>query len=203
MPTDTNQTIQDSRKAAISFLEAAKKKEERRNNRTPGFSGDTNTAVESRPRLEYPDDFTDTAIEESIRKGAKNRRAAKRAVDDFWRAAMRKGANNGISVAPKDEESGYDLHDRFSHMSDEEFDRGVANGTITPEQIRKAGQEAYENYMLDVWSETDQADEMGMKWPSYEEFMENPEKYGYTNINDDSEYPDRFDRYKPSRYQKK
>lgn len=122
---------------------------------------------------------------------------SRRAANDFMRSAMRKSA-------PKDEENGFDLHNRFSRMSDEEFDRGVADGTITKDQIRKAGQEAYENYMLDVWSETDQADEAGGKWPSYEEFYENPEKYGYSKEtaaeNDASEYPDRYYRYKPSRY---
>lgn len=176
--------IQRSRRAAEDFMRSA--------------GGDTDTDVAKRAPLADPDDFTDTAVEESIRKGVKGRRAQRRAVDGFWRSAMRKGA-------PKqEEESGYDLHDRFSRMSDEEFDRGVADGTITKDQIRKAGQEAYENYMLDVWSETDQADEAGGKWPSYEEFYENPEKYGYSKEtaaeNDASEYPDRFYRYKPSRY---
>ena len=122
---------------------------------------------------------------------------SRRAANDFMRSAMRKSA-------PKDEENGFDLHNRFSRMSDEEFDRGVADGTITKDQIRKAGQEAYENYMLDVWSETDQAEDMDGKWPSYEEFYENPEKYGYSKEpaaeNDASEYPDRYYRYKPSRY---
>lgn len=168
MATDTNQTIQDSRKAAQSFLDAAKKKIEDRKNR----------------RSTYP-------------RGGGSRGEGS-AVDNFLSAGRRNEAR--AAAAQKGEETGFDLHDRFSHMSDDEFNRGVADGTITPEQIRKAGQEAYENYMLDVWSEMDDND---LKpWPSYEEFMENPEKYGYTTINDDTEYPDRFDRYKPSRYQK-
>jgi len=159
--------------------------------------GDTDTDVEKRAPLADPEDFTDSAVEESIRKGVKGRRAQRRAVNDFWRSAMRKGA-------PKQEgeESGWDLHDRFSRMSDEDFDKGVADGTITKDQIRKAGQDAYENYMLDVWSENADNDEK--PWPSYEEFYENPEKYGYSKEtaaeNDASEYPDRFYRYKPSRY---
>jgi len=173
--------IQRSRKAAEDFMRSA---------------GDTDSDVAKRAPLADPEDFSDSAVEESIRRGVKGRRAQRRAVNDFWRSAMRKGA-------PKqEEESGRDLHDRFSHMSDEDFDKGVADGTITKEQIRKAGQDAYENYMLDVWSEQDDND---LKpWPSYEEFYENPEKYGYSKEtaaeNDASEYPDRFYRYKPSRY---
>lgn len=177
-------SIQRSRRAADDFMRSA--------------GGDTDSDVAKRAPLADPEDFTDSAVEESIRKGVRGRRAQKRAVDGFWRSAMRK------SSPEQEEESGWDLHDRFSRMSDEEFDRGVADGTITKDQIRKAGQEAYENYMLDVWSETDQADEAGGKWPSYEEFYENPEKYGYSKEtaaeNDASEYPDRYYRYKPSRY---
>ena len=171
MATDTNKTIQDSRRAAMSFLESAKKKAEERKNR----------------RSTYP-------------RGGGSRGEGS-AVDGFLNAGRRNEAR--AAAAQKGEETGFDLYDRFSQMPDEEFDRGVAEGTITPEQIRKAGQEAYENYMLDVWSETDQAMDADGNWPSYEEFMENPEKYGYTPINDDTEYPDRFYRFKPSRYQKK
>jgi len=174
--------IQRSRRAAEDFMRSA--------------GGDTDTDVEKRAPLADPEDFTDSAVEDSIRKGVKGRRAQRRAVNDFWRSAMRKGAPR------QEEESAYDLRDRFSHMSDEEFDKGVADGTITKEQIRKAGQDAYENYMLDVWSENADNDEK--PWPSYEEFYENPEKYGYSKEtaaeNDASEYPDRFYRYKPSRY---
>lgn len=165
--SDPNKTIQDSRRAAMSFLDSARKKEQARKTRDGQFAS-----------------------------GGGSRSG--KAVNDFLRAGRRN--EERAAAAQAGEETGFDLHDRFSHMSDEEFDRGVADGTITPDQIRKAGQEAYENYMLDVWSETDQAEDM--PWPSYEEFMENPEKYGYTGINDDSEYPDRFERYKPSRYQK-
>lgn len=120
---------------------------------------------------------------------------SRRAADDFLRAGRRKELRA---------EDGWDLHNRFSQMSDEDFDRGVADGSITRDQIEKAGRNAYEDYMLDVWSETDQAEDMGGEWPSYEEFMENPEKYGYDSEtaarNDASEYPDRYYRYKPSRY---
>ena len=119
--------------------------------------------------------------------------ASRRAATDFLKAGRRKELRA---------EDGWDLHNRFSRMSDEDFDRAVADGTITRDQIDRAGRNAYEDYMLDVWSETDQADEM--EQPSYEEFMENPEKYGYSRetaaINDASEYPDRYYRYKPGRY---
>jgi len=119
--------------------------------------------------------------------------ASRRAATDFLKAGRRKELRA---------EDGWDLHNRFSHMSDEDFDRAVADGTITRDQIEKAGRNAYEDYMLDVWSETDQADEM--EQPSYEEFMANPEKYGYDSEtaarNDASEYPDRYYRYKPDRY---
>lgn len=48
MATDPNQTIQDSRRAAMSFLDAAKKREERRNNRRPNFSGGRGGGVRGR-----------------------------------------------------------------------------------------------------------------------------------------------------------
>ena len=113
---------------------------------------------------------------------------SRRAADDFLRAGRRK-ENRGSD--------GFDLHNRFSQMSDEEFDKGVADGTITPEQIRKAGQYAYDNYLLDVWSEMDRAETEPE--PTYEQFMENPYKYGYSER---EEYPDRLYRYNPrNRYE--
>ena len=204
MATDVNQTIQDSRKAAMSFLDAAKAKENARKNkegvpspkeRTRAFNERFNAREYQRAKQAGPEAMDQYWKEEKDRQDMEKSR---RAASDFLNAGRRN--EERAAAAQNGEETGFDLHDRVSHMSDEEFDRGVADGTITPEQIRKAGQEAYENYMLDVWSETDQAEDM--PWPSYEEFMENPEKYGYTSINDDSEYPDRFERYKPSRYQK-
>ena len=200
MPTDNyQQTIQDSRKAAMSILESAKKKDEERNNRTAPFSrgGDTDTDVERRPRLANPDDVTDSAIEESIRNGVKGRRAARKAVDDFWRAAYRKADSPTPPLAP-DNDSPIDIDNRIMEMSDEEFENAVASGELTPEQIRKAGEYAWDVYMGDVWSESHYADE-GPE-PTYDEFMADPEKYGY--IRGGYEERDRaFDRY--AKYLKK
>lgn len=192
MPTDTNQTIQDSRRAAMSILQSAQDKEKARNNRNASFAqgGDTDTDVERRPRLDNPDDPTDSAIEDSIRKGAKDRRSAKKAVNDFWRAAMRKGRNNG--TANVKEESGIELADRIRSMSDEEFENALADGTLTPEQVRKAGEYDWDVYMGDVWSEGDLPDKMPE--PTYEEFMSDPEKYGYMRGGWD-ERDRAFDRY--------
>ena len=194
MPTDTYQTIQDSRKAAMSFLESAKKKEQERNNRTSPFSSgdDTDTDVERRPRLADPDDVTDSAIEESIRKGVKGRRAAKKAVDDFWRSAYRKADSPTPPIAP-DNDSPIDIDNRIMEMSDEEFEKAVASGELTPEQIRKAGEYAWDVYMGDVWSEGDGPERFPVE-PTYDEFMADPEKYGY--IRGGYEERDRaFDRY--------
>lgn len=106
---------------------------------------------------------------------------SRRAADDFLRAGRRRARRTS---------DGFDLHNRFSQMSDEEFDKGVADGTITPEQIRSAGQYAYENYMDDVWSETDAAETEPQ--PTYEQFMADPAKYGYSERDED---PDRMYRY--------
>lgn len=122
-------------------------------------------------------------------------KASRRAASDFLRAGRRQ------ELKRNGEESGWELFSRFDKMSDEDFDKGVADGSITKDQIRKAGQEAYENYMLDVWSEQDDNDLK--EWPSYEEFYENPEQYGYTGVKDDPEFPDRLYRYKPGRYDDK
>lgn len=108
---------------------------------------------------------------------------SRRAANEFLRAGRRKARRDS---------DGFDLAMRFSKMSDEDFDKGVADGTITPDQIRAAGQYEYENYMDDVWSETDQAEEMPQ--PSYEEFLADPGKYGYSE-DPNSERPRRFYRY--------
>ena len=110
-----------------------------------------------------------------------------RAAADFLRA----GRRNELA-----REGGFDLHSRFSQMSDEDFDKGVADGSITPEQIRKAGEYAYDTHLGDVWSEMDDNDLQPE--PSYEEFMANPEKYGYN-----PESGDNMHRYNPARYNKK
>lgn len=167
MATDTNQTIQDSRKAAMSFLESAKKKMEDRKNRRPT----------------YP------------RGGGS--RGEGRAVDNFLSAGRRNEAR--AIAAQNGGESDFDLAWRISRMSDEDFDKAVVDGTLTPEQIRRAGEYEYDTYMGDVWSEGDHDDEAE---PTYEEFMSDPAKYGAEDI-EDPEFPRRFSRYNPARYQKK
>jgi hypothetical protein len=166
MPTDTNQTIQDSRKAAMSFLDAAKKKEEDRGNRTSTYT-----------------------------RGGSRKKVG--AVDGFLSAGRR---NEARAVAAKNgEESDFDLAWRISRMSDEDFDKAVVDGTLTPEQIRRAGEYEYDTYMGDVWTEQDE--NFDKPEPTYEEFMSDPAKYGAEDI-DDPEFPRRFSRYNPARYQK-
>lgn len=109
-----------------------------------------------------------------------------KAAEAFLRAARRK----------ERKESGFELASRFREMSDEEFDKGVANGTITPEQIKAAGEYQYDVFMGDVWAEDPDND--GKEEPSYEEFMSQPEKYGYTEW--EGEEAQKLYRYKPDRY---
>lgn len=109
--------------------------------------------------------------------------ASRKAADDFIRAGRRRA---------RMDTDGFSLHNRFSKMSDEDFDKAVADGTITPDQIRSAGQYAFETWRDDVWSETDAAEEQ--KDPTYEEFMSDPSKYGYNEYPDD-EFPNRMYRY--------
>ena len=165
MATDTNQTIQDSRKAAMSFLDAAKKKEEDRKNRTSTYT-----------------------------RGGSRKKVG--AVDGFLSAGRRNEAR--AAAAQNGGESDFDLAWRISRMSDEDFDKAVVDGTLTPEQIRRAGEYEYDSYMGDVWSEGDHDDEVE---PTYEEFMSDPAKYGAEDI-DDPEFPRRWGRYNPARYQK-
>lgn len=167
MATDTNQTIQDSRKAAMSFLDAANKKAEDRKNR----------------RSTYP-------------RGGGSRGEGS-AVDGFLSAGRR---NEARAIASQNGgESDFDLAWRISRMSDEDFDKAVADGTLTPEQIRRAGEYEYDTYMGDVWMEQDE--NFDKPEPTYEEFMSDPAKYGAEDI-DDPEFPRRFSRYNPARYQK-
>lgn len=105
------------------------------------------------------------------------------AADDFLRAGKRRA---------RMQNHGFDLHNRFSKMSDEDFDAAVADGTITPDQIRAAGQYAFETWRDDVWSETDDA--MDQPDPTYEEFIADPSKYGYKEYPED-EFPNRMYRY--------
>ena len=158
MATDPNQNIQDSRRAAMSFLNAAKAKEERRV-----------------PQNTVP----------QVDKTAVPRTKANPA-DDFLKAAKRKEAHDAATLA-----------DRVRTMSDAEFNEALKNGAITPEQLRKAGEYEWDTYMGDVWMEN--ADNDLLPEPTYDEFMADPEKYGYVN------HPDaawKFDRYKSTVRQK-
>ena len=108
---------------------------------------------------------------------------SRKAAADFLRAGRRKELKD---------DGGFDLHYRFRNMSDDDFYKGVADGSITPEQIRKAGEYAHDVYMGDVWTEQDE------NWdkpePTYDEFIADPAKYGYE---EDTEFPERLYRYKP------
>jgi len=155
MPTDVNQTIQDSRKAAMSFLDAAKAKEQQR--------GPQNTV----PQVDK------TAV----------RRTKVNPVDDFLKAAKRKGASDR-----------FDLAQRIREMSDEDFEKAMADGSITPEQLRQAGEYEWDVYMGDVWSETDLPEQFNPE-PTYDEFIADPEKYGHhRGWNEETDRA--FDRYK-------
>lgn len=115
-------------------------------------------------------------------------------IQDSRRAAMdflRAGRKNERKQKAASSESGFELASRFDEMSDEEFDEGVANGTITPEQIRKAGEYKFDVYMGDVWIENPDNDDKPE--PTYEQFMSNPSRYGFDN-------PDEhIERYNPNR----
>lgn len=167
MATDTNQTIQDSRRAAMSFLDSAKKKIEDRKNR----------------RSTYP-------------RGGGSRGEGS-AVDNFLSAGYRNEAR--AASAQNGGESDFDLAWRIARMSDDDFDKAVADGSLTPEQIRRAGEYEFDTYMGDVWMEQDE--NFDKPEPTYEEFMSDPAKYGAEDI-DDPEYPRRFSRYNPARFKK-
>lgn len=173
MATDTNQTIQDSRKAALSFLDAAKKKEEDRSNRTSTYT-----------------------------RGGSRKKVG--AVDGFLSAGRRNEAR--AAAAQKGEDSDFDLADRIRRMSDEDFDKAVVDGTLTPEQIRRAGEYEFDTYMGDVWSE---GDHEGEAEPTYDEFVADPQKYGVTYTDEDAAndpdmdmYPVNWGRYNPARFKK-
>lgn len=114
-------------------------------------------------------------------------RDSRKAAADFLRAGRKQESAK---------EGGFDLYNRFSKMSDDEFDSGVRDGSITPQQIRKAGEYIFDVYMGDVWSE---GDHDGEAEPKYEEFMADPEKFGVVEYEAD---PWRFYRYNPARYKK-
>lgn len=155
MATDPNQTIRDSRRAAMSILDNAKAKD--------GQRGPQNTA----PQVDK------TAV----------RTTKVNPVDDFLKAGKRKEAHDA-----------FDLANRVRTMSDEEFEKAMADGSITPEQLRKAGEYDWDIYMGDVWSETDLPEQFDPE-PTYDEFIADPEKYGYTR-GANEELDRSFDRYK-------
>lgn len=162
MPTDTNQTIQDSRKAAMSFLESAKNKMKERKERKSTYS----------------------------RGGGSSRNGS--AVDNFL-SAGRRNEERAIA-AQKGEETGFDLAQRIRNMSDDEFGEALRSGALTTDQVRKAGEYDWDTYMGDVWSETDLPDRFPVE-PTYDEFMSDPEKYGYQRgINEETDRA--FDRYR-------
>lgn len=156
MAKDVNQTMKDSRRAAMSFLDAAKRGEERRNRRRPEFA-----------------------------RGGGSRGAGP--ADEFLRAGARaEAARNG-------EETPYDIMERIRGMSDTEFGEALRSGELTPQQVRRAGEYDWDTWMGDVWMETDWPDRM--KEPTYDEFMADPEKYGYERgINEETDRA--FDRYR-------
>lgn len=153
MATNPDQTIQDSRKAAMSFLDAAKAKEEQR--------GPQNTV----PQVDK------TAV-----------RRKPNPVDDFLKAGKRKEAADA-----------FDLVNRVRTMSDEDFEKAMADGSITPEQLRKAGEYDWDVWMGDVWMENPDNDDVPE--PTYDEFMADPEKYGFHRDWNDEDARS-FDRYK-------
>lgn len=171
MAKDVNQTMKDSRRAAMSFLDAAKRGEERRNRRRPEFA-----------------------------RGGGSRGAGP--ADEFLRAGRR------AEAARDGGETDFDLAGRIRRMSDEEFDGAVADGSLTPEQIRRAGEYEFDTYMGDVWSEN--ADNDDVPEPTYDEFVADPRRYGVTYTDEDAAgdpnadtYPVNWGRYNPARYQKR
>ena len=163
MATDSNQIMQDSRKAAMSFLDAAKNKAAGRKNRRSSIPGGRGAGV----------------------------RGSSRAVDDFLSAGKR---NEERYVAKeRGEVSPFDIAQKVRTMSDEEFEKAMADGSITPEQLRKAGEYDWDVYMGDVWIEN--PDNEDAYEPDYDEFVADPEKYGYhRGWNEDDDRA--FDRYK-------
>lgn len=115
--------------------------------------------------------------------------ASRKAANDFLKAGARNERRRGRSRG-----EGIRQWSRFSDMSDDDFDKGVADGSITPQQINDAGRYEYENWLDDVWSETDRAEDEPE--PTYEQFMANPYKYGY---NEDLGAENHLYRYNPGR----
>ena len=98
---------------------------------------------------------------------------SRKAALDFLRAGRKKEHKEAAKPTDGKPESGFELYNKYREMSDDEFNAGVADGTITPEKKRKAGEYFYNFWMGDVWGEGNDGPE-----PTYEEFMADPKKYG-------------------------
>ena len=119
---------------------------------------------------------------------------SRKAALDFLKIGRKKEHKNNAS----NNEKGIDLYYKYKDMSDDDFNKGLQDGSITPEQVRKAGEYAFDVYMGDVWSEGDH----DMPEPSYDEFMANPAKYDYTTDQNGQGAIDHIERYNPARYKK-
>ena len=115
-------------------------------------------------------------------------RQARRAVSDFLRAGRRNETGKQDSG-----ESAFVLMNRIRGRADDEFGEALRSGALTTDQVRKAGEHDWNTWMGDVWSETDWPDKVPE--PTYDEFMADPEKYGYQRgINEETDRA--FDRYR-------
>ena len=184
MAKDAAQTIRESRQAAMAFLDSAKEREKARNNRAGAASPAERTK----------------AFNERNNARELQRRNRERPVENFLRAGrINEARRAGV-------ESDFDIAQRINSMSDEEFDRAVASGELTPEQIRKAGEYEFDIYMGDVWSEN--ADNDLLPEPTYDELVADPRKYGVTYTDEDASkkpdiYPVNWGRYNPARFSNK
>lgn len=110
---------------------------------------------------------------------------AKKETTPFLRQRESRMATDYITGTPEQRKkiNGIAVFNRIAEMPDDEFDRAVKSGELTPEQIRAAGEYFHDVWMGDVWAEGEHDDEPE---PSYEEFYADPAKYGYSE--DDNEY---------------
>ena len=186
MAKDAAQTIRESRRAAMAFLDSAKEREKARNNRAGAASQAERTK----------------AFNERNNARDARRTARENPVEDFLRAGkVREARRNG-------QETDFELAQKIRSMSDEQFDDAVKSGYLTPEQIRKAGEYEYDIYMGDVWSEN--ADNDLLPEPTYDEFVADPQKYGVPYTDEDAArdpdsdmYPVNWGRYNPARFSNK
>jgi len=184
-------SIQESRKAAEDLISAGNALEDNRKKKKaaakvdPVFdSGLTDSEVESRPPI-LNDDYPDAGIAHSI--DVYNRRQNRKATNEFFRAARRK---RDVEENPN-KRNPSQIAFEISEMSDEDFDKAVSSGKLTPEMIRKAAEYEHDVWMGDVWGETDAAETEPE--PTAQEFYANLEKYGY----DTKEDYHKFSRYVP------